>query len=126
MLIVDLSETGIRVQRPLVGVPRTRILQLEFEIPQVDELVWAKGEVCFDEIWRVPSSWESTKLSGVIRTCGIRLTATTNRHRRLLREYVNDTWNTRKASLQSIDPHSRPTSTCRSTRRHSRIIRRVG
>lgn len=91
-LVVDLSEQGMRLQRPLVGVPRSRIVQLEFEIPGVDELVWAKGLVCFDEIWRVPPAWESTKLSGVVRTTGVQLTAATSRHKRLLREYVNDTW----------------------------------
>jgi len=91
-LVVDLSEHGMRLQRPLVGVPRSRIVQLEFEIPGVDELVWAKGQVCFDQIWRVPPAWESTTLSGVVRTTGVRLTATSSRHERLLREYVNDTW----------------------------------
>jgi len=100
-LIIDLSEAGMRVQRPLVGVPRSRVLQLEFEVPGVDELIWAKGEVCFDEVWRVPPAWESTQLSGVVRTSGIRLAATSSRHQRLLREYVNDTWNTERP----LDPN---------------------
>lgn len=91
-LIVDLSEEGMRLQRPLTGNPQSRILQLEFELPDLDELVWAKGEVCFDEIWRVPPAWESTQLCGVVRTTGVRLAATSSRHKRLLREYVYDTW----------------------------------
>ncbi len=103
-LIVDMSEEGIRLQRPLVGRPRSRVLQLEFELPDLDELIWAKGEVCFDEIWRVPPKWESTKLSGVVRTTGVRLAAATSRHKRMLREYVNDTWLATQPA-QVVDPH---------------------
>jgi hypothetical protein len=88
-LVVDLSEEGLRVQRPLGG-PRTRLVQLEFEVPEVDEIVWASGEICFDQVWRV-SPEHPGSLSGLIRTSGIRLVAAADRHRRLLREYVNDT-----------------------------------
>jgi hypothetical protein len=89
-LILDLSEDGLRVLRP-IGGPRTRRLQLEFEIPEVDEVVWASGEICFDEVWQVPPT-ESGGLSGILRTSGIRLLATAARHQRMLREYVNDTF----------------------------------
>jgi len=85
-LVVDLSANGLRVQRPLGG-PRTRVLQLEFEVPHVDEIVWAKGEICFDEIWRVAPGDESG-FAGVLRTSGIRLLAAAERHKRLLRDYV--------------------------------------
>jgi hypothetical protein len=91
-LILDMSEDGLRVQRP-IGGPRTRSLQLEFEIPEVDEVVWAQGEICFDEVWQVPAT-EPGGLSGILRTSGIRLLSTAARHQRLLREYVNDTWTT--------------------------------
>lgn len=89
-LILDLSEDGLRVQRP-IGGPRTRRIQLEFEIPDVDEVVWAAGEIQFDEVWQVPAT-EPGGLSGILRTSGIRLLSTAARHQRLLREYVNDTW----------------------------------
>src|SRR5688500_3848192 len=87
-LVVDLSEEGLRLQRPLGG-PRTRSLQLELEIPGIDELVWASGEICFDEVWRVPA--------GITRTSGVRLVAAAQRHRRMLREYVEDMWRVRRA-----------------------------
>jgi hypothetical protein len=84
-LIVDLSATGLRVQRP-VGGPRSRILQLEFEVPETDTVVWATGQICFDEVWNL----DQGSLSGLMRTSGIRILQTAGRHRRLLREYVND------------------------------------
>lgn len=85
-LVVDISANGLRVQRPLGG-PRSRTLQLEFEVPSVDEIVWAKGEICFDEIWRVLPG-DEPGVCGVLRTSGIRLIDAAERHKRLLRDYV--------------------------------------
>jgi hypothetical protein len=62
-------------------------LQLEFEVPQVDEIVWATGEICFDELWRVAPD-EETGFAGMLRTSGIRLVAAAERHKRMLRDYV--------------------------------------
>lgn len=93
-LVIDLSEDGLRIQRP-IGGPRTRSLQIELEIPGLDELVWAAGEICFDEVWRVPS--------GITRTSGVRLVAAASRHRRLLREYVEDTWRAHRAQSLEVD-----------------------
>ncbi len=87
------------MQRPLGG-PRRRALQLEFEIPGVDELMWAKGVICFDQLWCVePASMGD--MSGLLRTSGIEIVAAAERHKRLLREYVNDTWLT----MQANDDH---------------------
>jgi hypothetical protein len=94
-LVVDLSDGGLRVQRPVGGAPRKRVLQLEFEIPEIDEVVWATGEICFDQVWQLPPKWPGA-LAGLVRTSGIRLLATTQRHRRMLREYVHDTWRSRE------------------------------
>jgi len=85
-IVVDVSANGLRVQRPLGG-PRTRSLQLEFEVPSADEIVWAKGEICFDEIVRVAPG-EENGFSGVLRISGIRLVSAAERHKRLLRDVV--------------------------------------
>lgn len=82
-LVVDLSEDGLRIERPFGG-PRTRQVQLELEIPGVDEIGWAAAEVCFDEVRRAGA--------GIIRTSGLRLVSAAQRHRRILREYVHDCW----------------------------------
>ncbi len=84
-LVVDLSEDGLRIERP-IGGPRTRQLQLELEIPGVDEIGWAAAEVCFDEVRRAAIG------PGIVRTSGLRLVSAAQRHRRILREYVHDTW----------------------------------
>lgn len=97
-IVVDVSAHGLRIQRPLGG-PRCRTLQLEFEVPDVDEIVWAKGEICFDEIWRVAPKNE-TGFSGVLRTSGIRLIAAAERHKRLLRDYaIERTRQLKRASM---------------------------
>ncbi|HEU5056785.1 MAG TPA: PilZ domain-containing protein [Kofleriaceae bacterium] len=84
-LVVDVSEDGLRIERPFGG-PRSRQLQLELEIPGVDEIGWAAAEVCFDEVRRGAGG------TGIIRTSGLRLVSAAQRHRRILREYVLDTW----------------------------------
>jgi hypothetical protein len=81
-LVVDLSENGLRLQRPLSGRIPSRVLQLEFELPEADELVWAKGFICYDQLWRAP------RRGRLVRTSGVRVVAAASRHLRMLREYV--------------------------------------
>jgi hypothetical protein len=48
-LITNVSEHGLRVQRLLRPSNRmSRVVQLEFELPGTGEMIWAKGEACFD------------------------------------------------------------------------------
>jgi hypothetical protein len=97
-LIVDVSDVGLRVQRPLgqpgdgrpdtgrpgTGRPGTgRIVQLEFGLPGVDEIIWAKGAVCFDRLWRARAA-----PAGAVRTSGVRVVAAAQRHLRLMRDWV--------------------------------------
>ncbi|RMH43620.1 MAG: PilZ domain-containing protein [Deltaproteobacteria bacterium] len=87
-LVVDLSPTGVRLRRPVGGrTPRT--LALEFEVPGVDEIVWARGRVAFDRLGRLPRRPDG-RLGDVIRTTGVELIALAERHRRLLRDVVMD------------------------------------
>ena len=82
-LVLDISPSGIRLERPYDG-PRDRFVQLEFEIPSVDEMVWAQGQICFDRLWRRDDN-------RLIRTSGIRIVSAATRHLRLLRDYLHDT-----------------------------------
>jgi len=86
-LLIDISESGLRLQRPIHGRRPTGLVPLEFEIPEVDEIVWAAGEVCFDEVWQVRGT--DFGPSGLLRTSGVRLVSLTARHRRMLREYAH-------------------------------------
>jgi hypothetical protein len=81
--VVDLSETGLRVERPYVGGPTPRELQVEFELPGVDAIIWARGETCFDQV--------RPFRGGLLRTTGIRLAAAAARDLRLLRDFVFET-----------------------------------
>jgi hypothetical protein len=104
-MIVELSESGLRLQRPLEGRMESRIVQLEFELPEVDELVWAKGVVCFDQLWRVPVAGKAQ--GRVLRTSGVRVVAAANRHLRMLREYVRAAAEMKRRTrpqIKALDP----------------------
>jgi hypothetical protein len=82
VLVVDVSETGIRIERPYVGGRTPHELQLEFELPGVDAILWARGETCFDQVRQVRGDlW---------RTTGIRIAAAPGHDRRLLRDFVHE------------------------------------
>lgn len=95
-LVTNLSEDGLRIQRPFGPGRRERDVQIEFEIPGFDEIMWAKGVTCFDQIWRAPPR-TAGELSGILRTSGIHITAAAERHKRMLREYVTETWRALRA-----------------------------
>jgi hypothetical protein len=89
-VLVDLSPQGVRLERPLGGRRDGRIVQLEFELPEADEIIWAKGEVCFDSVRRV------TGHAPPVRTTGVRLVAAASRHLRMLRDWVAATVEARR------------------------------
>lgn len=94
-LVVDLSERGLRLERPLRGRGEGRIVHLEFEIPEVDEIVWAKGEICFDQL-------RADQPMRAVRATGVRLVAAASRHLRMIRDYVHAVAEMRDASERSI------------------------
>lgn len=83
-LVLDLSESGLRIERPLIPARPERVLQLEIELPEVDEIMWAKAELCF-ELYSIRSQHDGPR---GVRTSGVRLVAAATRHLRLLRDYV--------------------------------------
>lgn len=81
-MIADVSPAGLRLHRPYNG-QRTRTVQLEFELPGADEVVWARGLVCFDQVWQT--------LGGqVLQTTGVEIVRAATKHLKLLREYAHD------------------------------------
>jgi hypothetical protein len=93
-LAVDLSARGLRIERPFVGGALARDVQLELELPGADEIVWAKGIVCFDEIRR-------TRSGGLQRATGVYFTHAASRDFRLLHEFVVESW--RAGSRPTLD-----------------------
>jgi len=88
-LLLDVSEAGIRLERPHRVAPRghrERVVQLEFEHPGTDELIWAKGVIRFDKL----EPFRDGAATKVRRTSGVEIVAAATRHLRLLREFVLD------------------------------------
>jgi len=82
VFVVDVSESGVRIERPYLGGRTPRELQLEFELPGIDAIIWARGQTCFDQVRQVRGDlW---------RTTGIRLAAAASHDLRLLREFVHE------------------------------------
>ena len=81
--VIDLSATGVRIERPYLGGPTPREVQIELELPDEDEVVWARGAVRFDEI-------HQDRNGGLLRRTGIALIAAAARDLRMLRDYVFD------------------------------------
>lgn len=89
--VLDLSPEGIRFVRPLGGRRDSPIVQLEFELPEADEIVWAKGEVVFDRYGRLADG------AAPVRTTGVKLIAAATRHLRMLRDWVAATVDSQRA-----------------------------
>lgn len=86
-LVVDLSAVGARIERPYVGGPTPREIDLELEVPEIDEVIWARGEVCFDVVTQAPAGVHGGPL-GLLRTTGLRLIRAATRDLKLLRDCV--------------------------------------
>ncbi len=82
-LIVDVSEEGLRVERPFVGGRRPPAVQLEIDLPGIDEILWARGEVCSDQV-------RPGGAGGLVRSTGIRLAGAATRDLRLIRDWVSE------------------------------------
>lgn len=94
-IVVDLSPEGARLERPYAGGPTPREIVLELEVPEMDEVIWARGEVCFDQVRQAPAGRGGPL--GLLRTTGIRLVAAACRDLRMLRECVIETHRMRLA-----------------------------
>ena len=112
-MVVDLSSEGARLQRPYlaactddigpielgpagksryvarprVAERRDRVIPLQLEIPEIDEVMWARGDVVFDEV--VPVKTHGGPF-GLMRRTGVHISLAAGRDMRLLRDYVYD------------------------------------
>ena len=91
-LAVDLSSRGVCLERPFVAGMTRGIAPLQLEIPEIDEIVWARGEPCFDEVVSGPGPF------GLVRRTGYRIAAAT-RELRMLADYVFETHRARELAL---------------------------
>lgn len=96
-LVVDLSTDGARVERPFVGGRIAREVPLQIEVPGLDEVMWARGDVVFDQL--VPSHRGPF---GLLRRTGYRIAIAAARDLRLLRDYVFEVDRARRFTEQSL------------------------
>jgi hypothetical protein len=85
-LVVDLSLDGARLERPFLGGRIEREVPLQIEVPGLDEVMWARGDVVFDRL--VPDSTPAGGPFGLLRRTGYRLALVAARERRWLRDYL--------------------------------------
>ena len=81
----DLSTLGLRLERPFDPRTARPIVQLEIELPDVDEIVWASAVVTHAYLTPMRS------VNGEPRfwcRAGLRIADTCTRERKLLRDYV--------------------------------------
>ncbi len=87
-LTVNISETGLFVNKVLAPMLRGgRVVGLEFELPGTGEVVWARGEVCYDT------------LDDYFHGQGIRFAGMARAHQKLIRDYCIERRRARLAAL---------------------------
>jgi hypothetical protein len=109
-MVIDLSAEGARFERPYAGGPTPREIVLEMEVPEVDEVIWVRGEVCFDQIRQAPAGLGGSL--GLIRTTGLRLVTAAARDLRMLRDCVFELYRTRHRSDVEDPSHALIDAAC--------------
>ncbi len=75
-LTVNISETGIYLNKVIAPIERTsKVVGLEFELPGTGEMIWARGEIAYDQ------------LDDYFHGQGVRFTGMPKLHARMLRDY---------------------------------------
>ncbi len=92
-LALDLSEGGLRLERPYTGGATQREVQLEIEVPGIDEVMWAKGDACFDVL--VPTRSAAGGPLGLIRRTGYRIASAARRDMKMLQEFCVESYRAR-------------------------------
>lgn len=88
----DLSLGGVRLERPFDAATARHIVQLEIDLPGIDEVVWASGVVSFALL--TPRAGRT--LDGQPRfwvRAGVRLDNMCRREQRMLHDYVRENEN---------------------------------
>ncbi len=102
-LALDLSPTGLRLERPYAGGRTRRDVAIQIEVPGIDEVMWARADACFDIL--VPSKAPQAGPLGLIRRTGYRIALAARRDLRMLEEFVRETYRRRVAAERSSFEH---------------------
>jgi hypothetical protein len=99
-LLLDISTEGARVERPFIGGRIEHQVPLQIEVPGIDEVMWARGDVVFDRLIEAKANGGPF---GLIRRTGYRIAIAAARDLRLLRDYVWDMHNAQRARDAELD-----------------------
>jgi hypothetical protein len=98
--MLDLSSMGLRLERAFDPARATRSLQLEIELPSIDEVMWAHGEVTFAHLSPMGGRHENGQPRMWCRA-GIRIASAARRDLHLLRDYVFETGRARQRAAEA-------------------------
>jgi hypothetical protein len=84
----DLSASGLCVERPFDPVTAKPIVQLEIELPGLDEVVWASAKVT--RAYLTPMKRGADGKPRFWCRAGLRIGDTSRRELRMLRDYVSE------------------------------------
>jgi hypothetical protein len=85
----DLSTLGLRVERPFDPKAAKPVVQLEIELPGLDEVVWASAVVTHAYLTPMPGKTADGQPRFWCKA-GLRIADVCQRERRMLRDYVID------------------------------------
>ena len=85
--MIELSSIGLRIELPFDARTASRTVQLEIELPGIDEIVWARGRVTYAHLSPMGGRHPDGQPRLLCRA-GIHIDAAVWRDRRLLRDYV--------------------------------------
>jgi hypothetical protein len=92
----DLSTLGLRVERPFDPARAKPIVQLEIELPGIDEVIWASAVVT--HAWLTPMGRMPDGQPRFWCRAGLKIEDTARREKRMLRDYVIETLIDRRKS----------------------------
>lgn len=93
----DLSTLGLRIERPFDPKTAKPVVQLEIELPGVDEIVWASAVVTHAFLTPMPGRTADGQPRFWCRA-GLRIAVACQRERRMLRDYVVETLISRRTA----------------------------
>lgn len=83
----NLSMSGLRLERPFDPKTARPVVQLEIELPGIDEIVWASAAVTHAHLTPMPGKSPEGQPRFWCRA-GLRIADVSHRERRMLRDYV--------------------------------------
>ena len=113
--MVDLSWLGLRIELPFDHRTAGRAVQLEIELPELDEIVWARGHVTFAQLTPM-GGFHTDGQPRLWCSAGVQLELVAARERDLMRDVVMETCRAHVAADPDAPPPAWPRARARRRR----------